>query len=486
MSFKGWSLKKTIFGIASILLIINLLMLAPSIQPAQGDKTWTVDDDEGLADFQRIQEAIDAASDGDIINVFSGTYHENIIVNKTDLSLIGEDQNSTIIEDGGTGTVLKLTASNVTVTSFTIQGLHSNDSIGIHLHYSENNTLSNNILKNLSVGVKLVCSNNNKIENNILLKNGIGIELWNQQSGNVITENTVVQSGTGISLLAFSNHSKVSRNIVSENDIGIRIFDSGNNIVKENIISESLFGIYLDDRLTRNNLINGNMITKNDVGIYSFIAKCNTIYNNNIIKNEYQVKIPDARVNKWNSGYPLGGNYWSNYEGEDRRSGINQTEIGSDGIGDVSLFVWENNQDFYPLMGPINIFEVDTLNGAAFDVNVIANSTVSNFQFNETEEVVSFDVACQDGTTGFCRVIIPNAVVENLWQNHCRILVDGEPLLDLKNWTDNTNTYFYFEYLCFEHRVIIITEFRYFTLLLLFMLLSSITILISAFKRKHR
>lgn len=53
------------------------------------EKTWYVDDGGG-ADYDNIQGAVNAASDGDTIEVRSGTYHENVDLNKQ-LILIGVD-----------------------------------------------------------------------------------------------------------------------------------------------------------------------------------------------------------------------------------------------------------------------------------------------------------------------------------------------------------------------------------------------------------
>jgi hypothetical protein len=54
-------------------------------------------------------------------------------------------------------------------------------------------------------------------------------------------------------------------------------------------------------------------------------------------------------------GYPSGGNYWSSYNGTDVYSGPYQNETGSDGIGDTSYIINENNRDNYPFVRPLSI-----------------------------------------------------------------------------------------------------------------------------------
>ena len=63
-------------------------------------------------DFSTIQEAINAASDGDIIFVRNGTYYENVVVNKA-VSLIGQDSNKTIVDGNGGFSAVSITAPYV-------------------------------------------------------------------------------------------------------------------------------------------------------------------------------------------------------------------------------------------------------------------------------------------------------------------------------------------------------------------------------------
>lgn len=91
-------------------------------------------------------------------------------------------------------------------------------------------------------------------------------------------------------------------------------------------------------------------------------------------------------------------NYWSDYPGVDEFSGPNQDEAGSDGIGDTSYGIDENNMDNYPLFGMFSDFSATS----EHHVQTICNSTISGFQFNGT--AILFNVTGEDGTTGFCSV----------------------------------------------------------------------------------
>lgn len=69
-------------------------------------------------DYSIIQEAIDAASDGDTIFVRNGTYYENVVVNKPVL-LMGENREGTIV-DGNGSAVFRLQTNNITVTPYSM------------------------------------------------------------------------------------------------------------------------------------------------------------------------------------------------------------------------------------------------------------------------------------------------------------------------------------------------------------------------------
>ncbi|MCZ2855639.1 MAG: PKD domain-containing protein [Candidatus Bathyarchaeota archaeon] len=117
-------------------------------------------------------------------------------------------------------------------------------------------------------------------------------------------------------------------NLASNSDAGMNLTDLENAIVRNNILQNSSYGIYLQN--------SGN----------------NSIYHNNFINNTVQAYVTVNDNSTWDNGYPSGGNYWSDYSGVDEFSGPDQNEPGSDFRGDTPYAINANNTDRYPFMIP--------------------------------------------------------------------------------------------------------------------------------------
>ena len=130
--------RKTTSGIMLVLLTIGMLSLAFNIQPVKAEPTTIIVPD----DYPTIQEAINAAKEGDTIFVEAGTYYEHVVVSKT-VSLVGENKSTTVVDGNWTGTTVTITANNVSVSGFTIQHGHL---YGIHLVYSVASTIIDNVI----------------------------------------------------------------------------------------------------------------------------------------------------------------------------------------------------------------------------------------------------------------------------------------------------------------------------------------------------
>ena len=90
------------------------------------------------ADYATIQEAIDAAADGDTIEIQPGTYPEALAINRKALTLRGTDRATVIIDNDGGGYGIKISNSpGVSIETMTIQeckrGIYVTENASVHI-----------------------------------------------------------------------------------------------------------------------------------------------------------------------------------------------------------------------------------------------------------------------------------------------------------------------------------------------------------------
>lgn len=128
-------------------------------------------------DYTTVQAAINAAVPGAVVEVQSGTYHENIAVNKS-LSLEGKDTGSgmPLIDAGGSGSVVTFYNDNATLEGFNITGSgHCGcGNAGVKV-LSNNDTVIGNIIHNNKYGIYENGYKGNKFLDNNLTDNNITV-----------------------------------------------------------------------------------------------------------------------------------------------------------------------------------------------------------------------------------------------------------------------------------------------------------------------
>jgi uncharacterized repeat protein (TIGR01451 family) len=288
-----------------------------------------------------IQAAVDNATAGETICVRDGTYSENVLVNKQ-LTIRSENgpANCIVIENDANYSVFKVIANWVNITGLTVQnatlGIYldavehcnisdnnaTNNSYGIQLNSSSNNTLSGNIANsNGNDGIHLFSSANNNLINNTASSNvAYGIYLWHSSNNNTVTGNTANSNKNyGIYLTDWSNNNTLTGNTATSNEYdGIYLFGSqdnnltgntansngndgiyldqaDNNNLTGNIANENAFGVYLDQ--ADNNNLTGNTANSNDDGIYLWESSNNTLTNNTATSNHYDGILLDSSSN---------------------------------------------------------------------------------------------------------------------------------------------------------------------------------------------
>ncbi|UCG70961.1 MAG: right-handed parallel beta-helix repeat-containing protein, partial [Thermoplasmata archaeon] len=334
----------------SLIMIVGFVVIVDvgmDISLNVGGTTLYVNTTGSGGAYTSIQDAINNASDGDIVFVYNGTYYENIVVNIT-INLTGENRDTTIIDGGGNGDVVKITADWVNISGFAITnssvfpldaGLRvssnfnsifrnniysnewyaiivesnwnniesnniSNNEHGLFFDYSNSNTISNNNIssKNLH-SIRIQRSEGNTFSKNVLTENGIffGGNLQHWTLNSIDTSNTIngksiyywknrtsgaIPLNAGQVILANCTNVTVEDQVITNSSIGLQLGYSSSNQISNNIISSNIWhGISLFRSF--GNKITGNNISASPNGIYSYLSNENNIINNNISNNGY-------------------------------------------------------------------------------------------------------------------------------------------------------------------------------------------------------
>ena len=260
----------------------------------------------------------------------------------------------------------------------------------VYIRDASGNTISNNYVENSSVRLEFGSTGNVVSDNTFIEGNSHSI-LLSYSTGNIVSRNNIRSglNGYGIYVQLGSNDNTITDNTIASLTIGgcAMYFDgSSNNTLTNNDISDHVNGIHIvggkDNVITLchlnqnykgvragnadSNVIRWSEFQNNTNYAIELIGSSNTdIYGNNFIGNngatsEYdqahiQAYDDSAGANFWNRNYPLGGNYWSDYEGGDALCGPDQNVVGSDGIGDTPYLLRPlnvGNEDKYPLITP--------------------------------------------------------------------------------------------------------------------------------------
>lgn len=338
-------------------------------------------------DYASIQQAINNATVGATVLVAPGIYYESLSIGKN-ISLLGENRETTIIDGADSQNVISITSDGVTIGNLT-------------LTKSSARTSDNGIYVDRSRGI-------------------------------FVNDTKIVGTYNGIYLYLCSS-STFSRNIITNQTSGVTLVTSNNNVFSGNLISDDSNGITIS--YSNLNMFSGNTLSNNGEGIsISEPSNRNNFYHNNIGD---AIILSGATPNIWSRSGE--GNYWLAYNFTGR-------DMNGDGIGDEPFVIDESNQDSFPLMGAFSEFDVDFGN-KIFRPNVISNSTISNFRFETGREtgskMITFTASSQNEVSGFCRIMIPTSLM-----NYTFTVIDneGEVPFSLLAPSNATNAYLYFTY----------------------------------------
>ena len=371
---------------ASVVIIILFIVVAVSL--------YVYFESDAVPDnYSSIQSAVDAASAGDTVYIKSGTYNENLVIDKP-LSLVGEDKDSTIITAETDGPTITIEAENVTVTGFTIRSLSSETGVYVG---AENCTIIDNIIEGCGTGIynqgsaesffQYINIKNNTVRNNVeagivfegtpfifnitgntITSNSIGIRAADSYRcliiNNTISENidAIDAAGTRLDILnntitdntetAITIHNtsdssdliRIWYNNIQNSKKGMTLIQDGRNSIIKNNINKCTTGINFSQ--TGSSTVYENNITDSTIGIIITQSSHITLRQNNLINNTQQAVTDANSTIQWDSSEK--GNYWSDYT--TRYPNANETD--NTGIWDTPYIINENNTDNYPLANP--------------------------------------------------------------------------------------------------------------------------------------
>ncbi len=356
--------KKWIFSICIVFVAVSVGQAATlTVGPA--------------AQFPSIQKALDQAQSGDVIEVRSGVYNENLLIDKR-VSLTGIDH--PVVHGKGSGSVVVITADACMFRGFRLEhsgsDLQSEDS-GILLK-SSNNVIEQNELADILYGIYFYRSQGNSIRRNTIQgrreleagERGAGLHLWDSPN-NTIEDNKISYMRDGMYIQS-CNGNQIRRNHVSNLRYGLHYMFSDRNVFEENFFENNVagaaimysnhiefrrnafvhnrgfssFGILFqecNELIAENNFIidnatgifmealrktrfQRNVIAQNDVAMQMFSnADENVFTENNFIDNLTTLQlVGKSTTTKWSENGR--GNFWSGYDGYD---------MNEDGRGDV-------------------------------------------------------------------------------------------------------------------------------------------------------
>lgn len=314
--------------------------------------------------FDSAQAAVDAAEPGETV-VLNGRFDERLTVTTSDVTITTE--NGAVVDGGGEGRVLTVTAENVTVERIWIRnsGYDSGaEDAGVFLEESADHaTLRDLYLSEITFGVWIDGADEVTVEDSRIegredverrTDRGNGINLWETEDtvirGNeitdvrdgiyyswaegVVSENNVMWDNRYGVHFMYSDDNRLANNTAADNDVGYALMVSDELVVENNTAARndgtSGHGILLKDierstvrgnallendhglfvYNTQDSRLEENLLLRNGVGIHSTAdSHGQTVIGNSFIHNDDAVVTTTNRVQTWDG--PDGGNYWS-------------------------------------------------------------------------------------------------------------------------------------------------------------------------------
>lgn len=323
---------------------------------------------KGLAS-ENLQSIINSADEGAVIHLENKTYEGNIVIDKP-LEIIGDKK--TIIKGDYSGNVISIRSPYVKIRNLTVmnssldrnsseeyaaikvytdhnlidsvtikhffhgiylsqahhntvqnskitglgKGQIANQGNGLHVYYSNDNTLNNNVIEGTRDGMFFDYANRNQMNHNRISETRYGLH-YMYSDDNFFKDNTFTFN-TGGAAIMHSRGIKLENNQFVFNyghkSFGLLLLSAIDTEIEENTFFLNQRGLYIDQ--STNSLIKNNKIVKNQIGVELWASSngqtftLNTIEENTLPavtlggqgRNEWSV---NGKGNNWGKSFPV-------------------------------------------------------------------------------------------------------------------------------------------------------------------------------------
>ena len=284
--------------------------------------------------YPTIQAAIQSGYtlDGHVIYVTTGTYYENVVVNKS-VALIGEDRETTIIDGGNAASTVYLERS-ANVTGFTIRNGDAPEQVdtttivgymvivdypsdwgaGILVDRANCCIVGNDVIDN-NYGICIRSSGNVTLSGNSIFGNDVNLMIDGDSLSHFINDIDALNTVDGKTVYYLVNEKNLSIDS-SFSDIGFLALVNCTNITVQDLsLDNNGQGIVLVN--TTDSTVTGNSITNNQEGIRLLGSSNNVFRDNSINNNVYSLWIQNGLTNDIDTSNTVDGRpiiYWVNQQ----------------------------------------------------------------------------------------------------------------------------------------------------------------------------
>lgn len=322
-----------------------------------------------------IAEGLRLATDGARLIIRPGVYRENALVINRSIEIIGEE--GAIVDGGGDAQILTIAADNVTIRGLLIRNVKTSfveDRSAIEADGVSGCIIENNRLEDTFFGIYLARTSDCRVTGNRIFGSGVsesrsgnGIHLWYSRQV-TIEDNVVVGHRDGIYLefvedspvnrnemasnhryglhFMFSNRCSYRDNVLRANGAGVAVMYTSHVVMEGNRFEHNWgsasYGLLLKD--ITDSRVAHNVFEDNTVGIYLEGSNRIDIVQNRFSRSGWAIKIManaqgnrfegnafhgnsfDVSTNSRHNNSAFRGNFWDTYRGYD---------LDRDGVGDV-------------------------------------------------------------------------------------------------------------------------------------------------------